>query len=407
MAEDRPVHDAYFTTLAAALDRAGLAEPVLVLDLPRLDANADAVAGILAGGPAVRLVVKSLPCAPLLQRLAQRLDTRRYMVFSRAMLLDMAAVDAGADLLLGKPLPVAAAAAYYDAVGAEAPSPHWLVDTPERLDQYAVLARTCGLRLRVSIEIDVGLGRGGVGDPAVLAAMLDRLPPEITVTGLMGYDPHLAKLPEALGLRRRALADSRARYAVLASVLKARLPPERFAALTLNTAGSPTYALHAPCGGGGLSTRAVANEVAIGSAFVKPADFDLDTLVRHRPACFIATPVLKVQDPAGLPGLPGLAPLLARLRPSTARACFIHGGNWLADPVSPPALRPSRLYGRSSNQERWAGPRPRRGERAVRPDDWIFLRPRQSEALFLQFGSLAVFDGRAISGRWPVFPSSA
>jgi len=39
----------------------------------------------------------------------------------------------------------------------------------------------------------------------------------------------------------------------------------------------------------------------------------------------------------------------------------------------------------------------------LQPDDWVFLRPTQSEFVFLQFGDIAVYDGGAIVERWPVF----
>lgn len=387
-----PVHDGYFTALSTALHRAGLAEPVLVIDRQRLDANIDAVATTLRGRLPVRLVVKSLPCADLLHRIASRLGSDRYMVFNRPMLVEMVRLAPNADLLLGKPLPVTAASAYYDAAGNDGPGPQWLIDTPERLAQYSTLARARNLTLRVNIEIDVGLHRGGLSDPRQLAALLEGLDPCIRITGLMGYDPHIAKIPTRFGLRARADAAARRTYGTMADVLRHRVGGE---GLVLNTAGSPTYALHAKDSPG--------NEVAIGSAFVKPTDFDIETLAHHVPACFIATPLLKTAYPALLPGLDGLSPLLARLRPATAQAQFIHGGHWLADPVSPPGLVPSRLFGPSSNQECWLGPhRP-----GLRPDDWIFLRPRQSEALFLQFGPIAVFDGADISQAWPVFPVSA
>lgn len=387
MAEPAPVHTDYFSALSAALHRAGLAEPVLVLDERRLAANIRAVAGTLGEGPAVRLVVKSLPCADLLRLIAGELSTDRYMVFNRAMALEMRRLEPTADLLLGKPLPVAAAAGYCDAAGTRDPGPHWLIDTPQRLADYQAMAAARGIRLRIAIEIDVGLHRGGIADPAGLAALLDQLDPATQVTGLMGYDPHISKLPKALGIRARALADSQRRYRQMLAVLRERLGP---VPLILNSAGSPTYALHA--------VGSAANEVAIGSAFVKPGDFDLDTLAHHQPACFIATPVLKTAWPALAPGLGRLAWLGGR-----AQAQFIHGGHWLADPVSPPGLRRSGLFGPSSNQECWLGPH----QPALSPGEWLFLRPRQSEAVFLQFGPLARFDGREITGLWPVFPVSA
>jgi D-serine deaminase-like pyridoxal phosphate-dependent protein len=40
-------------------------------------------------------------------------------------------------------------------------------------------------------------------------------------------------------------------------------------------------------------------------------------------------------------------------------------------------------------------------------DDYVFLRPTQSEAVLLQFGDLLVYDGKEIVERWPTFPVSA
>ena len=36
-------------------------------------------------------------------------------------------------------------------------------------------------------------------------------------------------------------------------------------------------------------------------------------------------------------------------------------------------------------------------------DDFVFLRPRQSEFVFLQFGDLVAFRGGQVEHRWPVF----
>ena len=40
-------------------------------------------------------------------------------------------------------------------------------------------------------------------------------------------------------------------------------------------------------------------------------------------------------------------------------------------------------------------------------DDWIFLRPTQSEFVFLQFGDIAVYDRGRIVDNWPVFTMQA
>ena len=48
---------------------------------------------------------------------------------------------------------------------------------------------------------------------------------------------------------------------------------------------------------------------------------------------------------------------------------------------------------------------PARTDLAV--DEFVFLRPTQSEAVFLQFPKIAVFDGRRIADIWAPLPVSA
>lgn len=382
-------HDAYFTALSKALRQAGIAHPVLVIDQARLAHNIAAARTALAELP-LRVVVKSLPAPALIEAVAKGMATDRFMVFNGAMLADMARLRPDGDLLLGKPLPVTEAAQFLDS--AAAAKVQWLIDTPARLAQYAELARQKGLRLRVNFEIDVGLHRGGFPDADALAVALKsaKTEPALEIAGLMGYDPHVPKMPDPDG----AYAASQDRYRAAIAVLRdtTGLDP---ATLTLNGAGSPTYARHA--------RGTVVNEVSVGSAFVKPADFDLPDLAHHVPAAFIATPVIKAQDRMRLPGFEWLSDPLTFMNPNSRRAFFIYGGHWLATPVSPPGLEYSSLFGRSSNQEMLTGS----GRVELKPDDYVFLRPNQSEAVFLQFGDIALFDGAAITGYWPTLEVSA
>jgi D-serine deaminase-like pyridoxal phosphate-dependent protein len=297
-------------------------------------------------------------------------------------------------MLLGKPFPVIAARHFYDALGAGADyaEPQWLIDTPERLQQYIQLARERPRALRVNLELDVGLHRGGAASPEALLALVRaaQAEPRLEVSGLMGYDAHVPKVP----LRQRAWSASQSAYAAALDALRG-VYGERVAHMTLNSAGSPTYTMHA--------AGTVANEVSVGSAFVKPTDFDLDTLQAHIPAAFIATPVLKTLEVARVPGLESLTGLRRFMDPNTQRAIFIHGGHWLAQPASPPGLQYSNLYGRSSNQELLTGS----ASVQLQPDDYVFFRPTQSEALFLQFGDLLVYENGEITERWPTFAVSA
>ena len=66
-------------------------------------------------------------------------------------------------------------------------------------------------------------------------------------------------------------------------------------------------------------------------------------------------------------------------------------------------LEYNALYGRSSNQELLTGSR----SVPLKPDDYVFLRPTQSESVLLQFGDLVVYDEGAVQERWPTFAVSA
>jgi D-serine deaminase-like pyridoxal phosphate-dependent protein len=113
--------------------------------------------------------------------------------------------------------------------------------------------------------------------------------------------------------------------------------------------------------------------------------------------------VLKSIGQTRLPGLGAANGIVTGWDRNLAQTVFIHGGNWLAEPIDPPGLAYNALFGRSSNQEMLnGGP-----ALAITPDEFVFFRPQQSEAVFLQFGDIAVYDGTAIVDRWPVFPASA
>jgi len=43
---------------------------------------------------------------------------------------------------------------------------------------------------------------------------------------------------------------------------------------------------------------------------------------------------------------------------------------------------------------------------SLKQDDWIFMRPTQSEFVFLQFGDIALYENGEIKNLWPVFSES-
>jgi len=393
-------HAEYFARASQALRSAGIAMPTLVIDRERLLANAHQVMRNADAGLPLRLVAKSLPCLPLLDLLMQTMQTRRLMVFNLPYLQQLAAQRADTDLLLGKPLPAAAAAAFYRSFQGGEFQPdrqlQWLVDTPQRLAQYRDLARAQQLDLLISLEIDVGLHRGGVDSPQMLQQMLAifREEPRLKWAGMMGYDAHVAKLPLA-SLREKALVDAKSIYREYASLATQTFqPPGGTQGLIFNAGGSPTYRMHDATG--------AANEIALGSALVKPSDFDSDGLRDLAPAAFIATPVLKADRRFQMPrGVEALGDVARAWDVNQERVYFVYGGNWLADPVSPAGLAASGLYGNSSNQQALLGS----GAQQLRMDDYVFFRPRQSESVLQQFGDIAVMDAGRIIERWPVMPA--
>jgi D-serine deaminase-like pyridoxal phosphate-dependent protein len=381
-------HDPYFAALQAALKRAGVAQPTLVVDRPRLEANIAAVRASLAPTAlGLRVVSKSLPAPALLDLVLAGTQSDRLMVFNGVMLDEMVAFQPDADVLLGRPLPAAQVADFvHRHANSPAPAarPQWLADSGGRLAQYAEIARANNAPLRISLEIDVGMHRGGLPDLEALAEALDlvKAEPLLQVSGLMGYDAHAAGAASPPAEVDRVMA----RYGAALHVLHEKLGD--VAGMTLNTAGSPTYALHL--------ADPYANEVSIGSAFVKPTHFDLPTLQHLQPAAFVAQPVLKVMDPALFPRREGLTAALNALDPNSRRGFFLYGGYGDARPVSPPGLRFSAIYG---GRAMLAGS----ARVELAQDDFVFMRPTESEGVFLQFGDIAVYDGQEISAWWPTF----
>jgi len=394
-------HDAYFQDLQTALRQAGVGSPTLVIDRERLQANAQQVMHNIGGRMQLRLVNKSLPCLPLLDALMQLTGSQRQMVFSLPYLQLLTQQRPQVDALLGKPMPVAAAAQFYARRAASSFDPatqlQWLVDTPERLQQYRDLARAQKQAMRINIEIDVGLHRGGVADEAALQAMIQLLQSEplLQWSGLMGYDPHTEKIPDLPGVRQQARDQAKAAYQRMSRIMQASPLAKPAGQLTLNTAGSPTYRLHDGTG--------AANEVSIGSAMVKPTDFDTPLLSDLSAACFIATPVIKSGPFRAPDGVEWIGKLAKLWDANQRHGVYIYGGHWLAQPVSPAGLAPSGLIGPSSNQQLLLGS----GQQALQPDDFVFMRPTQSEAVLQQFGDIAVYSQGRITDWWPVFPAQA
>jgi D-serine deaminase-like pyridoxal phosphate-dependent protein len=318
------------------------------------------------------------------------------MVFHQPFLSEVAQALPDSDVLLGKPMPVAAAARFYRQLGSSqfdcSRQLQWLADNPTRIIQYSELAEALNTPMMINLELDVGLHRGGFSEPMLIRQALEFIEqdPMLRFSGFMGYEAHVAKMPAALGGPGAAFTAAQQSYTAAVTVAEQTLG-RSIGDLTLNAAGSPTYEMY-----NGTQTS---NELAAGSCLVKPTDFDLPTLRDHQPAAFIATPVIKALDRTRLPGIEFMASTLELWDPNLAQTFFIYGGNWKAQPESPAGLQTNPLFGHSSNQEMLNGS----ANIALQQDDWVFLRPNQSEAVLLQFGDIALYEAGEIIDYWPVF----
>ena len=383
-------HDNYFSALNELLKRGGPGRPVMIIDLERMNRNIDVFAASVGSDKTYRVVVKSLPSVPLLAHVMRRAKTSALMVFHQPFLNAVAASFPESDALIGKPLPVSAARGFYRKLGNTPYDPdrqvQWLIDSHERLLQYQSLARELGVHMRVNVELDVGLHRGGLAEPEALDAVLATIaddPDHLQLSGFMGYEPHLTGLGANL--------DHPAVQSVLSLyngfINRAGAKGVAVSALTLNGAGSHTLRIY--------EHDNTMNDLAAGSGVVKPTDFDTLHLNDNQPACFIATPVLKRYDQLPFDNA-GLS-LLQMWDPNWARLYYIYGGYWKARYVSPPGIGEAPFH--STNQE----PFVTSTSVDLAVDDYVFLRPTQSEHVMLQFGDLWVVDDGEFVDRWPVF----
>lgn len=390
-------HNEYFSKLSDALDTKHLASPSLVVDKALMEKNIETLKQHINGRYDYRIVAKSLPSINMLKWVMNKADTNKLMVFHQPFLSAIAKDIPDADVLMGKPMPINAVKNFYSSISTQTKflaeqQLQWLVDSPKRLQQYADYAQENKRKLQINVEIDIGLHRGGVSNEKALIQMLKLIEASeyLNLSGFMGYEAHIGKVPgDAMEQRDEAMAIYESYLKLAQQYLQRPLNQ-----LTLNCGGSTTYQYY-------KDGEFPFNELSAGSCIVKPADFDLASLHDHTPACFIATPVLKVLPQAKIPGVSGLDKVLAFWNQNLHKAFFTYGGYWKAIPESPVGLQLNPVYGRSSNQEMYNGSM----HVELKQDDWLFLRPTQSEAVLLQFGEILVINKGEIVHQWPILTS--
>lgn len=405
----------YFTNLNQQLQQYKRAIPFLLIDIDILDENVNLLKQFIPSRKAFRLVVKSLPVVELIQYLQQKIPVNNFMVFHQPFLSQLVnMLDEKASILLGKPMPIKTVQYFYNTFLKEGnfnpfTQIQWLVDDVDRLNNYLHYAKTiknaqkhCTKHLKhpkhpikINLEIDVGLHRGGFKTLKEIKAALQIISNNkeyLSFSGFMGYDPHIPKLPNFIISQKKAFTKANNFYKTVIRLVRNEFADLWSDNLTFNGAGSPTLNWH-------NNNESVLNDIAAGSILLKPGTFDYKDLKQFKPACFIATPVIKHLKKTTLPGLERFANVLPILKKQYQNTYFTYGGAWLANYFYPKDLCNNAVFGLSTNQNMLNAP----GKVELSKGDFVFLRPQQSEFVLLQFGKVLIVKDGLIANEWMPF----
>lgn len=226
----------YFAKVNAELNNNGPGRPVIIVDLDNLDKNLSIVKKQLHPSVKFRLTVKSIPCPWLIDYILNKMNSNYVMVFHGPDITYVANNSRDYDILLGKPMPINAVKEFYNSLkpGIQFKPQkqiQWLVDTPSRLKQYCDFAQQKNMSMKINIEIDVGLHRGGITTVEKLDQMLGFIKKNVsnlTFAGFMGYDVHSASAISIFGSKKKAIQnafeDSMARYRIFYNYGKQHYP---------------------------------------------------------------------------------------------------------------------------------------------------------------------------------------
>lgn len=395
----------WFAQVASDLTAATLGSPQIVIDLDRLDHNADEIVrGV--GADRYRIVEKSLPSLELLSYVSERTGSQRFMVMHFPFLPDILRAFRDADVMAGKPQPIAAVRQVFAAF---APVEHagiaarvrFLADSVARAQELVALAQELGVVLQIAVDIDVGLHRGGVRRPSALPPVLKVIadnPDRAVFAGMLGYDGHVPETPSGPGLEQSAaLATWRsatATYESFVDVVKTDFPELWRDDLVINSGGTQTYSLY---------TRGPVNDVSCGGGMLRPGAYANTFISALQPAIFLAAPVIATFDTLELPFVKALSESLF----ADQHGFTMYGGGWPAAIVWPPGVDAAPIVsdtpGRHQvpNQSWMTAPK----SLNVAPGDWIFHHPAEADAMF-QFQYIRLVRGGRLSAEtWRPFPS--
>ncbi|CAF1314631.1 unnamed protein product [Adineta ricciae] len=400
-------YQSYFSQLNLKLKERYSGASAAIVDLDRLDANVRFIRNKLGNEYKLRLVTKSLPSLDLLKYLLETTQTNRLMVFSEPFIVEILTnmEFASLDILLGKPLSVDAFSRLTTYRGWT--SIHWLIDTKDRLNQYLFYAQRENLRIKISLEIDIGLHRGGfetIEDFTEVVKIIQQNSRYLELTGLMGYDGHVPYVPFYINKQKaiqKAFIKTLNRYRRFVDELKKHYGAEAIRNMTFNSGGSHTYFNYSD-----VKSSTAINDIAIGSGFVTPQQFSNLIKLGHQPSLFLSSPVLKKLESSKLPHAEKFATLLNLWNPNLSVSYFTLGGGWPGELISPVGMRRNHWW--DENDLGYSNLLPNQSivsssdKNNIRVDDFVFYHPWQGDGM-LCFRKLVLYRQAGFVGEWSTF----
>jgi hypothetical protein len=397
----------YFARLNAAVKAYQPGASAGIIDLDRLDHNVDVVKAQLGADFKLRIVTKSLPSLDLLKYLMDRGRTNRLMVFSEPYIAEILGhFNADSlDLLLGKPLPAEALPRLSLYPGWA--SINWLVDTKQRLNEYLAYARKTNTPLKISLEIDVGLHRGGFETPAEMGEAIRIIKDNsqyLALTGLMGYDGHVPYVPFYIykdKAVRKAFVNVQQAYSTFTDELKKYYPPAFINTLTFNSGGSNTYFYYPQ-----YKNITPVNEVAMGSGFLCPYNFSELPAIGHQPALFLSSPVGKKIETSKLPFAEKISPVVYMWDPNLKVSYYMLGGGWPGVEAAPAGLKKNSFW--DENDEGYSNLLPNQSllsssdDNNVQVGDFVFYHAWEGDGM-LVFRKVLLYRQGKIVGEWETY----
>jgi D-serine deaminase-like pyridoxal phosphate-dependent protein len=373
---------------------AGEPLPAALVDLDAVDANVGLLLAPLRGGAKrLRVATKSVRCPALLRHvLARGGDLVRGLMTYTAAETAFLAAEGFDDLLLAYPTAQPADADLLAAANRRTRAAV-VVDSARHLEVLEAGARAAGVTIPVVVEADlayrplgaavhVGVRRSPLHEIADVVAFVRSIAayPHLDFLGLMGYEAHLAGIPDLdraarlmKALARPAVERQRAR--LVEALISAGLAPRLF-----NGAGTGSLAA--------ASREAALTEVTAGSGFLASHLFDHYEGLPLRPAAFFALQV--VREPA-----PGLVTCLGGGYVASGAA----GPDRLPVPALPAGARLLDLEGAGEVQTPVRLPA---GVR-LRPGDPLFFRHAKAGELAEHFAEYLLVRGRKVVERAPTY----